>query len=307
MNRSAHQNGRNSMRFRETERIATIPGSVSFANATSITCNPALAASFPWLSGHAALFENYKIHRLVYRYKNLKGTASAGNIILSFDYDTLDAAPSSAVAATQSTHYIDGAPWRIFQLQVPTNNRILFTRVGAITGADLKTYDMGALHISTEGCADTSDHGYLEVEYDIEFFNKQTSAITSYAPPAAYYYLASDQTFTADAAVDWTESYNGLGSSNATPSSVVVQPGVYRVKTQVRFVGGGDITSVGIRLGGSALTTPTEAIDRTSGTDISLEAIVEVADVSYFEIWVVYATGTVTFSGQETKLILQKL
>jgi len=41
---------------------------------------------------------------------------------------------------------------------------------------DLKTYDFGRLYIAAEGCADTSDHGYLEVEYDIELFQKQSAA-----------------------------------------------------------------------------------------------------------------------------------
>jgi len=163
------------MRFRECERIATVVGSVAFSNGGKIICNPGIAASFPWLSGHAALFENYKVHNLTYRYKNLKGSTAPGNILLSFDYDTLDTSPSTAIEATQSTYYIDGAPWRVFQLKVPTDGRRLFTRRAAVVGADLKTYDMGALHISTEGCADTTPHGYLEVEYDIEFFNKQPS------------------------------------------------------------------------------------------------------------------------------------
>lgn len=163
------------MRFRECERIQTILGSVDFSTFVTLHCNPGLASAFPWLSGHAALFEHYKIHRLVYRYKNLKGTSSSGNIIMSFDYDTLDAAPSTAIAATQSTHYVDGAPWRIFELKIPPDGRKLFTRSTTPVGVDLKTYDMGAVHISTEGCADTTVHGYLEVEYDIEFFNKQPS------------------------------------------------------------------------------------------------------------------------------------
>jgi hypothetical protein len=161
------------MRFRERERIATIPGSVNFSNVASIPINPALAGSFPWLSGHAALFEKYCVRRLRFRYKNLKGTNSAGNVIMSFDYDTLDPAPGNAIQATQATHYIDGAPWRIFDLPVSPDKRDLFTRNGAVPGADLKTYDMGKLHISVEGCADTSDHGYLEVEYDIELFDKK--------------------------------------------------------------------------------------------------------------------------------------
>lgn len=182
MNRSSVQTGKNSQRYRECERIGTIVGSSSFANALSLQTNPGLSASFPWLSGHAGLFEKYKVHKLVYRYKNLKGTSTDGNVIMSYDYDTLDAPPSSAILATQSTHYADGAPWRIFELKVPTDGRVLFTRSSVVSGADLKTYDMGQIHISTEGCANTSVHGYIEVEYDIELLDKQPSTL---APSAS--------------------------------------------------------------------------------------------------------------------------
>lgn len=178
INRSSVQSGRNSQRYRECERVGSILGSNAFATALSLQTNPGLSNSFPWLSGHANLFEKYKVHKLVYRYKNLKGTSTDGNIILSYDYDTLDSAPGSAIAATQSTHYIDGAPWRIFELRVPTDGRILFTRSGIVLGTDLKTYDMGQIHISTEGCVDNSVHGYLEVEYDIELLDKQPSVVS---------------------------------------------------------------------------------------------------------------------------------
>lgn len=178
MNRSSRQTGRQVSRYRECERVATIAGATNYAVVSNIACNPGLAGSFPWLSGHANLYERYRVHKLVYRYKNLKGTDSDGNIIMSFDYDTLDGPPVSAIEQCQSTRWIDGAPWRIFELHVPTDSRILFTRAGAVQLADLKTYDIGRLFIAAEGCADTSDHGILEVEYDIELIEKQPSRLT---------------------------------------------------------------------------------------------------------------------------------
>jgi len=174
-NKSSSQSGQQSRRYRESERILTVSGAVSYSVEHSVAVNPGLPASFPWLSGHAQLYEKFKVHRLIFRYKNLKGTSSAGNILMSFDYDTLDSAPASAVEQTQSTVWVDGAPWRIFEMRVPPDNLARFTRAGSVMG-DLKTYDFGRLYIAAEGCADTSDHGYLEVEYDIELFQKQSAA-----------------------------------------------------------------------------------------------------------------------------------
>lgn len=174
-NMSSRQSGSNTSTYVRTERIATIPGSVSFATVASIPCNPGLSASFPWLSGHGRLYENYIIRKLVYRYKNFKGTSTPGNIILSFDPDPLDAAPDSGVAAMQSFRACDGAPWRIFQMTVPSMKKELFTRKSTIAGSDLKTYDAGTLFVSAEGCADTSDHGYIEVDYHIDLIRPQAA------------------------------------------------------------------------------------------------------------------------------------
>lgn len=214
-NRSAGQTRGNSLRFKECERISTVNGSIAFSVTGSQPCNPALSGSFPWLSGHAALFERYRVHKLVYRYKNLKGTATNGNILMSFDYDTLDNSPATAIEMTQSTVYADGAPWRIFELNVPTDKRDLFTRTGTVSGADLKTYDMGKLNIAAEGCADTSPHGYLEVEYDIELFMKQSIASGTTASTGSGQVLAGVLT--------------GLtGSAVMTSTTVMtVQPGTY--------------------------------------------------------------------------------
>jgi hypothetical protein len=145
------------------------------------------------LSGHAALYESYTVHSLTFRYKNLKGTDADGNILMSFDYDTLDAPPVSAIAQSQSTVWIDGAPWRIFEMKVPAGRRKLFTRSSIISGTDLKTYDFGRLHVSAEGCADESAHGYLEVEYNIELMDKQVGGSTGSIPPGSTAMFVQDQ------------------------------------------------------------------------------------------------------------------
>lgn len=174
INRSARQTGRNQMRYVESERIATVYGSELFKVQDEITCQPAFSTSFPWLSGHAKLYEKYKVHKLVYRYKNLRGTNAEGNILMSFDYDSMDSPPANATELTQSTVYADGAPWRIFEMKVKTDGRKLFTQAAPTPGGDPKTYNMGKLVVATEGCqAEQKVQGYIECDYDIEFFDKQ--------------------------------------------------------------------------------------------------------------------------------------
>lgn len=177
INRSYQQKATNqSIRIRETERIGTILGSSAFGVVGNFPLNPGLPSSFPWLSATASQYEKYKVHKIIYRYKNLKGTASDGNILMAFDFDSLDAPPSSAIQMTQYTRCTDGSPWRIFEMSIVPSNAELYTRSGIPAGADLKTYDMGRLFVAAEGCADNSAHGYLEVEYDIELMKKQSPA-----------------------------------------------------------------------------------------------------------------------------------
>lgn len=213
-NRSSTQAGTDSARYRESERIGTVPGSTTFDIVLDLACNPGLSGSFPWLSGHASLYEKYRVHKLVYRYKNLKGTGSDGNVIMSFDYDTLDTAPTSAVQMCQSTRWIDGAVWRIFELHVPSDNRTLFTRNSAVSLADLKTYDMGRIYVAAEGCSNFSDHGILEVEYDIELFQKQPAGISQVANRSLSYFTLSDSIAGGDPTDFDLEVYNPLNIVN---------------------------------------------------------------------------------------------
>lgn len=256
-NISAGQTRGGSLRFKECERIDTVEGSVAFSVNGSIACNPGLATSFPWLSGHANLFERYRIHKLVYRYKNLKGTASNGNILMSFDYDTLDSAPATAIEMTQSTVYADGAPWRIFELVVPSDKRDLFTRSGDVAGSDLKTYDMGKLHIAAEGCADTSPHGYLEVEYDVELFMKQS--ISSGTGPAT---VGSSVTVSSTGAL--TENTVGATSVGAVVSAPAGKYLVTLTGVAPGALNGVDASFAGVVItGGQATVNGTYTVTRT--------------------------------------------
>lgn len=318
-NRSSRQNGRNSMRFKESERIVTIPGSVAFATSASVPCNPGLIGSFPWLAGHANLFENYLVHKLVYRYKNLKGTNSDGNVLFSFDYDTLDDPPGSAVAATQATHYVDGAPWRIFQLNVPTDKRKLFTRSANVAGTDLKTYDMGTLHISTEGCADTTDHGYLEVDYDIEFFNKQPATSSAFTTNFAtsMLYLTADQTLTADGVVEYDGlGVNGLNLVADGTGSIVLSPGNYAY--EIAFIqGGASMKQVDLIFSPATPTVPpSDLVDpaTTVGTNTvhsNVGTFTIASDASLAErtllVRVDWTSGTATLGKDINRLIITRI
>jgi hypothetical protein len=182
------QSSRNNMRtvtISENERIVDVTGSTTFAISSSIVVNPGLVVSFPWLSNVGVLYEKYRFKNLVFTYKTLKGTASTGNVLLSFDYDSLDAPPVSAVQMTQGSIFSDGAAWSTVSLTVRNpREQPLYVRSGVIRG-DYKTYDLGVLHVAMEGCVDTTVHGFLEVSYTIDFIGKQFVSAAN-LPPATH-------------------------------------------------------------------------------------------------------------------------
>lgn len=264
-NRSARNRPQRDSGHREKERVATIVGSVAFGNVANIAVNPGLAESFPWLSGVAQHYERYRMDSFTVRYKNLKGTDSDGNVIMSFDYDTLDPAPSSAVVQTQSTVYVDGAPWRIFEMKVPTDGTKKFIRAGGIAGADLKTYDFGRVFVSAEGCADTSDHGYLEFEYHVTLFEKQTAGASSVANRCytSWNLSANTAALSASAVLDIDEPASVASSdvpTNVNGTITLGSAGFYRVYADVSWIGGGGVadsdSTVEIRVDGASQTPP---------------------------------------------------
>lgn len=173
-NVSNGRNGSRTVRIMEKERVATLAGSADFTIQKTLKINPALPAFLPWLSTMAQLYEKYRVKSIRVMYHNLCGTSTAGNVLMSFDPDVLDSAPADAIAFSQSTRYIDGAPWRCLTLNIPGSNQALFTRsASAPNGSDLKTYDYGQVHIATEAMADDSTVGYIEIAYDFEFMERQ--------------------------------------------------------------------------------------------------------------------------------------
>jgi hypothetical protein len=167
-----------SVRFSGSERIHTVTVSTdTFENIVSIPIQAGLLTTFPWFGVLANSFEKYKVHRLSAVYHNLVGTQVDGALLMSFDYDVMDKAPTSSEMASQSTYWIDGAPWRTFELKIPTDNRTLFTRATTIANSDPKSYDMGRLDICTEGVLPKQALGYIELRYDITLSCKQPNAL----------------------------------------------------------------------------------------------------------------------------------
>jgi len=158
----------------EDEYIGEVAGSVGFA-VSQYPCNPGQASTFPWGNRIAALYEEYDFEMLEFYYKRevseFATNGQAGKVILSFDYDASDLAPTSKQQVEDTVPHQDGMPCTpIIRLSIDCarlrKNPAKYVRPGAQpANTDIKTYDCGTLNVSTQGNTNTSTIGELRVRY----------------------------------------------------------------------------------------------------------------------------------------------
>jgi hypothetical protein len=178
--------GNKSLRVHQTEVIGRVSANStwfpSWNNNYSVATfpiNPANPRSFPWLSYIARLYDKYRFYKLRFIYVNSVSTQQEGNVMMSLDYDTLDAAPANLVQASQLAKYKLTPIYYPADFSVPVthpgNNQWLYTFDLSATSStvDLKTYNLGNFFLALDGVPqDGKDYGYLAVEYDVELLDK---------------------------------------------------------------------------------------------------------------------------------------
>jgi len=171
----------------EDEYIGEVNGSVGFVT-TQYSCNPGQAAVFPWGNRIASLYERYDFESLEFYYKREVSEFAAngvtGKVMLSFDYDASDGPPTTKQVVEDSVPHADGMPCTSI-IRLPIDCRVAraadgkFVRPGAQpANTDLKTYDIGNLFVSTQGCASTAVVGELHVRYRVRLFEPVLDAST---------------------------------------------------------------------------------------------------------------------------------
>lgn len=190
-----------SRRIKNSEFISTIVGSTSFDATQKFTINPGLVATFPWLAVLAAEWQQYRFHKLCFRYVTRTSTSSVGSVILSPDYNAVDVAPSSEQVASNTQDAVEDVCWKSITCHLDVSAMFPFgprkqIRVGNISG-DYTTYDAGRLFVCVKGQSSAADIGKLWVDYDVELFVPQSSPgqiVPSSSSNNALYTLTADQT-----------------------------------------------------------------------------------------------------------------
>jgi hypothetical protein len=142
------------------EYIGDIAGTVAFTT-TQYSVQPGQAATFPWLSIEAKQWEKYEFQKLEFYLKpevtQYTTNANSGKVILSFDSDASDPAPLNQQEAEDVLPMADGMSYQTISLNIPkfilqSHHDSFYVRPGNLPGgADIKTYDLGNLFVSTIG------------------------------------------------------------------------------------------------------------------------------------------------------------
>jgi len=238
----------------EDEYIADISGSVNFSS-TSYPVNIGQSSTFPWGSKIAALYEKYSFEYLEFYYRRevseYATNGQTGKIMLSFDFDASDAAPSGKQQVLDTEPHSDGMPC-MEQISLVINPREMarqdswYVRPGAQpANTDIKTYDCGNLAVSTYGNANSSNIGELRVRYKCIVSVPVLESIGG-APGGAGSYLQLTSSLTGELAASTTVYAplfssttspvllaNGIGATLAPTGLITLLAGSYLVEWQV--------------------------------------------------------------------------
>jgi hypothetical protein len=162
-----------------SEYIGDITGSTStFKVASTVSMNPGLSGSFPWLNQIASRYESYKFRKVHFRFVTERPTTESGYIALVPDFDPTDSAPVDKQTAFQYQSAAKCAPWenltQICPLQDLHKRQSYFVRQGALLSNEtLGLYDTGNLFVCVGGNSGIVNLGELWCDYEVEFMTPQ--------------------------------------------------------------------------------------------------------------------------------------
>jgi hypothetical protein len=168
-----------SCNIKHKELIANITDGATFAaSLQNFSCNPGLAATFPWLSQEAAGWERYRFNSLRFYYLTRVSSATAGSVIMAPDYDASDASPVSEQILSSFQGSVEASLWKDLSCSLArgamhADEKEKFVRVGVVpANSDIRLYDVANMIVSTTGGA-VGLVGKFWVEYDVTLFTPQ--------------------------------------------------------------------------------------------------------------------------------------
>jgi len=174
-------NDQSKVRFCHREYVGQISSSAAFTIQYNEQINPTNQLLFPYLSGIAGNFQEYKFKGLCFYFKSTSADAlnstntALGAVMMSAQYRSDAPAPSSKVQMLNEMWSVDGRPSanlgmpvEVSPVESPLN--ILYCGDGSSGTNDPKFFNLAKLFVATQGSQATADIGELHVCYDIELY-----------------------------------------------------------------------------------------------------------------------------------------
>jgi hypothetical protein len=264
-----HNTGQ-SVVIRHREYVAQISGSVAFTVQQSLYINPGLSATFPWLSGIAARFQEHEIKGMVWHYVPTSGTfngttAALGSVMIQTSYRATDANPSSKAEMLNEYWSNEVVPFETMAHPIecdPKENpfNIHYIRNAPVPSGDQLLYDVGRTFVATAGMADTAVVGDLWVTYEIEL--KKPLIASPVVMPNSYYGVTYASPTTSDLFSGTVSDHIGGAAPCTFATRTLTFPagssGVYYVNLQIYNVSGLTAAAVLSWTGGASYTNCTQ-------------------------------------------------
>jgi len=240
-----------------TEQVSQPLSSQAWASFASYSINPGQKAIFPVGSVECQQWQKYRFRRFCVIYEPLvneynTNNDGAGEIIIGFDPDASDQAPTTFTQAINSKPIARGRPCDKIVLDVPVsllhnNLDAHFVRHGSLPGgSDIKTYDVGLVNISVvgSGTTGTTTLGNIYFCYELDLMVQQIALNT--AAPAnnqvAWFQNTTAITLTTAAPLtslltlaNSTVSTNGLSAVMAAAGDITLPTGNYIIDYWANF------------------------------------------------------------------------
>lgn len=158
------------------EFLTDIVGSTGF-NINSLSINPGLASTFPWLSQLACYFEQYEVMGMIFEYVPSSGTTTnvspaLGVVIFATEYDVYDSTFNSKQAMESYQFSSSTVPFAgmVHAIECARDTKPMvkqFTRSSPVPAGALLNYDLGTFYYATQGMSSAYTCGELWITYHI--------------------------------------------------------------------------------------------------------------------------------------------
>lgn len=168
----------------------------SFVISNSIQVNPGLFQSFPWLYRIAQNYESYTFKKLAFEFQTASSTLSQSSILMAFDYDPADPAPSSKIEMMQYHSACRTQVWNSLICAADSKDLKKFAKEKYIrsgplpAGQTIQNYDVANFYLAYTSSTSSSFAGELYVTYEVELQTPQAQS------PASYLYNSTYKSYT---------------------------------------------------------------------------------------------------------------